>query len=273
MGSGISSLWGDVKGVAEDGIKLLTGGGGHKTVQTVTGTSTAVANVMQIVNQSCINIINGGNVIDISGNFNIIDGLSQTSSISITSDCVGHVKQTTSLDTIINDAISQTSNDQEIALTQWLDNSKDTTRTNLISNITTNVSSTTSQTCVNDLDSKNIFIVSGSGNIVKGAAQKSAIDLISKCLLGQEQASSVINDMTNTVNQHSTYTSKNPFAFITDAIEGVMKSSVGVIAIIFIVLVCFIIVFKVLRHKKKLIKFNDYNMSQNDMSQQNDIAA
>jgi uncharacterized membrane protein len=59
------------------------------------------------------------------------------------------------------------------------------------------------------------------------------------------------NDISDIVNQHSTYDSENPFAFITDAIEAVMKSAMVFLAVIFIIIVCLVAIFMALHQKKK----------------------
>jgi hypothetical protein len=54
-----------------------------------------------------------------------------------------------------------------------------------------------------------------------------------------------VNDVTNTVNQHSTYDSNNPFAFITDAIEAAIKTAMVIAAVVFIAIVILVLVFEI----------------------------
>jgi hypothetical protein len=214
-------------------------------------TTNIVGSVVQNVAQSCITYLNSDNVIAINGNGNFVGGITQTMSISVDSTCSANIQQNAAFENNLQNSIAQVLKDQEIALTQWMDNSKDESDASINQTISTSVTANTVQTCLNSINSHNILNVSGNNNVVKGIVQSSTVNLISQCLLGQGQQSSTVNDVTNTVNQHSEYTSKNPLAFITDAIEAMMKSAMVVIAVIFIVLICFVALFMILRHGKK----------------------
>jgi hypothetical protein len=225
--------------------------GGHESKQSVSIMTNVVGSAVQNVTQSCISYVNSDNVIAVDGNGNFVGGVTQTMSISVDSNCSADITQDAQFQNKLQNNISQLLKDQEIALTQWMDSSKDESNAAINQSISTNVTSNTVQTCLNIINSHNILNVSGNNNVVKDIIQSNTVSLISQCLLSQGQTSSAVNDITNTVNQHSEYTSKNPLAFITDAIEAMMKSAMVVIAVIFIVLICFVALFMILRHGKK----------------------
>jgi uncharacterized membrane protein len=60
-----------------------------------------------------------------------------------------------------------------------------------------------------------------------------------------------VSNITNAVNQHSTYDSKNALSFISDSIEAMLHSFLGVAAVIFIVIICFVALFVFLHHHSK----------------------
>jgi type IV secretory pathway VirB6-like protein len=94
-------------------------------------------------------------------------------------------------------------------------------------------------------------MVKGSGNVVSDNLQEQSSQLVSNCLMSGSETAKSVNDVTNTINQHSTYKSDNPFAFITDAIEGVFRSAFAVAAVVFIAVVILVLVFEVGGRKKK----------------------
>jgi hypothetical protein len=225
------------------GLYGLLKGSGHESKQSVLSTTTTTANIVQQTAQNCIDVSYGGNVIDVNGNYNILSGVDQTVSLSVNSDCSTFASQNSTFNSDLSDAMSQILSDQEVALTQWIDTSKDTQYTNITENVTANFTQSTVQSCVNNLNGYNVLSVTGSGNVIKNITQDVSLNILSQCLIQNSQTGSSISDITNTVNQHSTYTSTNPFAFIADALESMSRSAMAIAAIIFIVIVSFVIIF------------------------------
>ena len=230
--------------------------GGHQSTQTVQVSTKIVSNAIQQATQDCISYVNSSNLIDISGNNNRIDGTSQALTVSVNSNCVARTTQAAEFSNKLAENVSQAIKEQSIAMTQWADGSKSENNNILNQSIETNISASTVQKCLNDINTQNILRVSGSGNTIKNATQSNTVSIISQCLLGQEQSSKVINDITNTVNQQSEIKSVNAFAFIADAITSIFGSmfkfgNMIIIAIVFIVIISFIFIFMKLIHGKK----------------------
>jgi hypothetical protein len=225
--------------------------GGHSSKQTVDVSTSVTANIMQTTAQNCINVAYGGNTITINGNYNVVSGVDQTVSISINSACSTFAAQNSTFDADLENALSQILSDQEVALTEWMDNSQDDQNTDVKQNVTTNFTQSTVQNCVNNLDGYNILSVTGSGNVVQDITQTATLNVISQCILKGQQTSDVVSSITNTVNQHSVYTSENPLAFIADAVASVLKSAMAIAAVLFIVILCFVFVFMVAGRRKR----------------------
>lgn len=224
--------------------------GGHSSTQSINVSTDVAANIVQNTAQSCINVSYGGNTFNIDGDYNDISGVKQNVAISVNSTCSTFAGQNSTFSTDLQHALTQFLNDQQIALTQWLDNSRDDQATNISQSVTANFTQSTVQNCVNNLDGRNIFNVSGNGNVVKDITQSTTLNVISQCLLQNGQTNDVVSTITNTVNQHGTYTSANPLAFITDAIGAIAKSVLAVAAVIFIVLICFVFLFLLMRRQR-----------------------
>ncbi len=222
--------------------------GGHHSKQTVAESTSVAANIVQTTAQNCISVAYGGNTVNIDGDFNNVSGVNQTVSVSVDSSCSTFASQDSTFTSDLQNAISQSLSDQEVALTEWMDDSRDDQGAYIGNQVTANFTQSTVQNCVNTLNGQNILNVTGTGNVVKDITQKMTLDLISQCILGNDQTNSVVSDITNAANQQATYVSQNPFAFITDAITAVLRSAMLTLAILFIVFICFILLFKALGH-------------------------
>ena len=225
--------------------------GGHQSKQSVNISTSVVSNIVQESTLSCLTYMNGTNIINIVGNDNVVIDATQTTSITVNSDCVSDTTQQASIQNNLTANIAQTIKDNEVAMTQWMDHSSDDNEASLTQSVTSNVTLNTVVTCLNSLSGKNVLNVVGNSNVVKKSFQSSTLNLISQCLLSQGQVTNTVTDITDTLNQHNDYTSENPFAFITDAIEAIAKSAMMLIAVIFILLICFVVVFESLHHEKK----------------------
>ena len=206
--------------------------GGHQSRQSVSMTADVLASAVQSVSQKCISRVAGGDEVSVAGSGNVVSGVAQSMSISVDSQCAAQVTQAASFQSSLAATVAQSLKDQQVAMTQWLDGSGDDSSTAIAQTVQTNVTADTAQTCLNDINSQNIVSVVGDGNVVSDVAQQDTVSLISRCMLGQGQTSKAVAAVTDTVNQHSTYTSKNPLAFIADAFEALARSALlGVAAV------------------------------------------
>ena len=100
------------------------------------------------------------------------------------------------------------------------------------------------------------FNCKGSGNVVENATQKQAESVMTKCIQSTDQTLQTTNDISNNVNQYSDYESKNPFAFITDAIEAILKNLMIVAVVVFVSVIIMVVVFEIVKDKKPQIKIS-----------------
>jgi hypothetical protein len=77
---------------------------------------------------------------------------------------------------------------------------------------------------------------------------------MTKCIQSTDQTLQTTNDISNNVNQYSDYESKNPFAFITDAIEAILKNLMIVAVVVFVSVIIMVVVFEIVKDKKPQIK-------------------
>lgn len=221
--------------------------GGHHSKQIVKVSTDIVTNASLNVAQNCLSFMDGTQVISIYGSGIIFKGNIQRSTLSVDSKCVSQMSQQGSFASKLTDSVAQELADQEVAMTEWMDSSGDYQRSQIIQKVTTNVSFSDVQNCVNSLQGTQLFVVRGDNDVVVDNMQDQTLALAASCLMGGGQAVDTVNDITNTVNQHSSYDSENPLAFITDAIEATFKSAMAVAAVVFIAIVILVLVFEVAR--------------------------
>jgi hypothetical protein len=219
--------------------------GGHQSTQSVSVSTDLVTNAALNVTQNCLTFMDGTQVISVFGSGNVVEGNIQRMSLSVDSKCLSEMSQQGQFENKIADSVAQSLKDQEIAFSQWMDGSKDDQSSAIAENVTTNITFNDVQNCVASLQGTQLVIVSGSNNVVVDNVQEQTMSLASSCMMRGSQATDVVNDVTNTTNQHSTYESKNPFAFITDAIEATMKSAIAIAAVVFIAIVIIVLVFEI----------------------------
>ena len=219
--------------------------GGHHSKQTVGVSTDLVTNASLNVAQDCLAFMDGTQVISIYGSGIIFKGNIQRATLSVDSKCVSQMGQQGEFENKLTDSITQTLKDQEIAMTQWMDPSGDNQTTDIVQNVTTNITFNDVQNCIDSLQGTQLFIVRGNNDVIVDNMQEQTMNLASTCMMSGGQTVDVVNDVTNTVNQHSTYTSKNPFAFITDAIEAAVMSAAAIAAVVFIAIVILVLVFEI----------------------------
>lgn len=219
--------------------------GSHYSTQTVAVSTNVVTNASLNTAQNCVTFMDGTQVISIYGSGIIYKGNIQRATLSVDSKCVSQMNQQGEFENKLTDSIIQELKDQEIAMTQWLDPGGDLQITDIVQNVTTNVTFKDVQNCIDSLQATQLSIVRGNNDVIVDNIQEQTMNLASTCMMRGDQTVDVVNDVTNTINQHSTYTSKNPFAFITDAIEATIKSAMAIAAVVFIAFVILILVFEI----------------------------
>lgn len=224
--------------------------GGHSSSLSANVTTNIVSSGVYDASQNCVVDASGGQSIIIDGSGNIIDGVDQIMDLQISSNCYQSQVTNTDLQSAVDNQIAQTLADQQVAMTQWLDNGGDSVNSNIATSVTSNITIDNTQNCVEALNASQLLLVRGNSNVVRNVLQQQSAKGMLTCMQESENTSSFVQDTTNSVNQHSDYTSENPFAFITDAIAAMFKSALMAAAVIFIIIIALVFLFMVLHHKK-----------------------
>ena len=225
--------------------------GGHHSKQTVKTSTNVVTNALFKQTQTCIGMVDGINYIGVFGSGNVLNHIFQDLSITLDQKCVNCVTNKEDFQTKITNEIVQNLKDQEVARTAWMDSSGDDQKTDVSSSVTTNITTEVSQKCIATVSGMNVLVVHGSGNVIENATQKQSEQVVSECIQSTDQSIQTTNDISNNVNQYSQYTSKNPLAFITDAIEAMLKNLMVIAAVVFIAIVVLVLVFEVAKGRHK----------------------
>ncbi len=224
---------------------------GHKNYQEVDVSSTIIGSVTQTNYADCETYASGGNEVKIDGDNDVISGIDQTITLNVDMACVTQDPLNYAFSSRVQNSALQQLADSQVAMTQWMDNSKDSVSTNISADLELSVLQENSQNCMNSINANNTINVTGDNDVVKNITQEYSLDTITSCHMKDGVAFKASNSMTNTINQHLVYTSVNPFAFITDAIVAIADSVALLVAFCFIIFLCFIALFAILRHRSK----------------------
>jgi hypothetical protein len=217
--------------------------GGHQTKQSVEQSTKIGANVMQKTVSNCLTTTLSQNCLNVSGSNNYVSGVHQSVSIGRDAKCSTFASQNNTFKNDLKSSITQALEDKEVAGLQWMDTSKDENTVAIKRDIEATFTQETVQACVDNHVVGNCINVTGTSNTVENITQEAVLNSFSDCILSEKQTSEMVNKITDTTNQHATYTSENPLAFIGDAMKAIATSIAAVAAVIVIVLICFVFLF------------------------------
>jgi hypothetical protein len=224
--------------------------GGHQSKQSIDDTVDIVSSSIstQTITDS-LQVTNVNNQ-SISGNNNFVSNLSQIVNVTVKDASNIVAVNDSTMQANVTDQIAQKIEDKGIAALQALDGSKTTISDTINKYVSNNVTSDSVVTCIKKYANGNNFELSGSNNYVENDHQLVVANMITDCSINQDSHNEFTTNITTAINQYSSSVSENPFAFITDTIQAIAKSGMMFIAVIFIVLLAFILLFKFL-HKPK----------------------
>uniref|UniRef100_A0A6G7KUE4 Inner membrane protein pE248R n=1 Tax=African swine fever virus TaxID=10497 RepID=A0A6G7KUE4_ASF len=225
--------------------------GGSTSKNSFKNTTNIISNSIFNQMQSCISMLDGKNYIRVFGVGNILYHVFQDLYLSLYTSCVQKHVYEENFITNLSNQITQNLQDQEVALSQWMDAGTHDQKTDIQENIQVYLSTTLIQNCVSSLSGMYVLVVQGNGNIVANATQKQSQQIISICLQGSKQAIHTTTGITITVYQYSHYTSKNFFVFIADAISAVFTNIMVAAVLIVLFIVRFIPVFYFLHSRHR----------------------
>jgi hypothetical protein len=224
--------------------------GGHSSSMSANMSTNVVSTGIYSVTQNCLMDANTSQQIIIQGNGNIVNNTKQIMDVQINASCYSAVQNNSTLQSTVDNTIAQTLKDQEVAMTQWLDNSGDNVSTSISTNVADSITISNTQNCVENLAGSQLLMIQGNSNVASNILQQNVMTGLLTCVQNDSNTSTFVQDTTNTINQHSDYVSESPFAFITDTIRAMFKSALVLAAVVFIIIVAMVFLFMVFHHKK-----------------------
>lgn len=223
--------------------------GGHHSTQKVSTSSSVVVNATLSQTQSCMAVSDGQNVVNVEGIGNVVSGITQNMTFKVKQDCSSILAAQQNFSAKIADQVSQSLKNQTVALTSWASAGKDKNETNIRNSVATNIDQSMVQTCLAKMSGRNLVNVQGNSNVIQNVVQNMQQSMLSSCMQNTKSAMSTITDISDTVNQHAENIEKNPFAFITDAIQKVVEDLVVAAVIIVVVIALIVLGAKLLTRK------------------------
>lgn len=225
--------------------------GGHHSKVTNKDSTSVITDALLDTAQNCVQYVVGDQTIATYGTGNLVQGNIQDMSLRLDAGCVQRTTQAADFETKLQAQIAQKLKDQEVALTQWLDGGKTSVSSSVSNTVRTNITVKTTQNCLTRLSGTQLILTSGNANVVMDNAQRQVQNVVGQCLQDGTQSARASTDISDLINQYASYTSENPFAFITDAITAVLKSAIAIFAIIFIAIIILVAVSRLARRPAK----------------------
>ena len=223
--------------------------GGHQTKQTVTQISNTVSKAVFDQLQKCASDVSSYNHILINNAHNAEIDVTQHNVIHVTKKCVQDQLSNSQFTAKLSDAVGQSLTDKQIALTGFLDASHNNIKSHINNNVTQTTVHKAIQDCTmnlvnrNDVDLKGIY-----GGVIR-IDQSNDTTMLSNCFQTSKNVADMSTNISNAVNQTAKTISKNPFAFITDAISSIMSKGIYIGALLIIAIVVFVVLYKVFRRR------------------------
>lgn len=223
--------------------------GGHHSKQTLSASSDVTTNAVFKQTQDCITATDGINVINVTGDGNVLSGVTQHLSFAMKQDCSSTMNANSTFQTKVQDQITQALKDQDVALTSWLSAGTSTQETHLAKSIQTNYTSDMAQKCLANMVGRNVINVQGSNNVLRDDLQEQSQSMITSCLQGNKQTLGTMTDISDIINQGLSHLDKNPFAFITDALQSIVRNLAIAAVVAIVAVVALVIMKKAFGHK------------------------
>jgi hypothetical protein len=224
--------------------------GGHHSKQSLKKSSDIVTKSVLNQSQGCIAVSDGKNVLNVFGNANVVENVDQGMSFTIKQDCKSVLASDDKFQSQLSTQIAQSLKDQDIALTSWLTPGTSDQSQALSDSVRKNISTDLVQNCLTQLSGTNVVNVQGSANVVQNVVQKQSQGVVASCMQGNQQSLSTMTDMTDIVNQNEAHSSKNPLAFITDAIGAAVSDVAVAVGIAFVAIVLIVVLGKIFSHRR-----------------------
>lgn len=225
--------------------------GPHHSTVTSSDTTGAISSYIQKLSANSISYADANNTLIIDGNDNVVNNVTQTITAKVNQSILDTDVQSISDSSSLANSVSQSLNDNTVAMTQWLDNSQETVNSTINSNVSNSVTESTIMDAVSSIDSTNLLLIEGSANVVSNIVQTSQTDAIQSRLLKSNSVNTAVNNITAATNQSSVYTSNNPLAPFTDAAKAMFADVAIAVVVVVIAVACFVFLVLLLRHIKK----------------------
>ena len=216
--------------------------GGSSSKATTEKVVKTISEQIYNLTQECSSSVSGLNEVDITGNYNVIDHVSQTVKVNFTADCVNNIINRDDFADNLSDNVAQSLKSDGVALTEFADAGSQSSVDNVKQIIKHTVTANVVQKCLMSIVASNTIRIAGSGNRVEDIQQNSTVAAISNCLSGNHSVIKAANKVSDITSQESKATSANPIAPLTDLIGNLSTNMVLMIgAIILAILTAFML--------------------------------
>lgn len=211
-------------------------GASHSVTTSVVESSAASA--VQKSTQNCTTFVNGSNSIVVDGDGNVVGDVDQKLFLRVNAECMQGSQLSAGLVQSLSAQLSSDLSDKSVALTQWMDNTKDTVKSAVSQSVSSSIDLESVQACGKTIDGDNTLTITGSDNVVEDVTQSKVASLFQTCLFKDDSSAQSSASAATVANQNLASTSENPLAFIGDAVDAAFSDAAHSIAAVFIVFIC-----------------------------------
>lgn len=223
-------------------------GGAHSTTS-ISDVSNTVANTSILSSNTCIGSSDNENLVDVNGDGNIVTGVNQFINSTYTQNCLQTSSNIAAYNnTSANQAVINQSTKQQAGL-GFLDCSNTKASDNVQNNITNNTQINNVSTCLNAIQTTNVTMVNGIGNVLSGVDQTALSTNVVQCLNNSTNAVGATSNATNASNLGQQYQSESWLEPFTSALTAIMGMGILAVVLIIIFIVVVVIVYKYMTKK------------------------
>jgi hypothetical protein len=218
--------------------------GGSSSKTTISDTANLLSSNIISSSVTCVSTGNQSNVLDVSGNGNIIKGIDQSTELIFKSGCLDSDTTASTVLQTLNSTTAASQAAEQQALAGFLDDSTQSISDKISNNVTNTLTISNMSTCMNNVNANNVIDVHGSNNVIDGVKQISDIDILQTCAITAAQQSNNATSITNMSNMAQQYKSDSLFEPFTAAFQAIMEAGIlGIVFVIFLV-TCIVIAYK-----------------------------
>ena len=239
--------------------------GGGSSSQTITNVSTStVVDVLTSNIMNCGSSTSARQRLLVSGNNNVLNGVSQTLTITLSSNCFQDAKNLAKVQQEVSQAIKNAAESQSVTITGALSNSSSNAETYIDTEVKQTITQKNLTNIINNVNTEQELVISGNSNIIKNISQNLTQDLVYKNAQTLLNTMKSIQALENSADTSSKATQKSLIIGLIDSLLSGISGIFGNFGVIFVIVIAIIVagLFFARKEIMKVLGFGDDEKNQ-----------